>query len=77
VWNAISEWDVNGYENDVLGYTPWALAESISDYSWHTANIDIPYSDWYGYYYSSDSVEYFKYVQGNAGAFPTVPLQYN
>lgn len=76
VWNAISDWDVNAYQNGVLGHNPWTLADSIEEYIWHTTQIAIPESNWYGYYYynSSTQTKYFTYVQGNSGAFPSVEV---
>ncbi len=74
VWNAVSDWDVDAYQGWGLGHNPWTLASSIKEYSWYTEQIDIPETDWYGYYYynSSTNVKYFTYVQGDDGAFPSI-----
>lgn len=74
VWNAVSAWDVDAYQGWGLGHNPWTLADSIKEYKWYTEQIDIPESDWYGYYYynSSTGVKYFTYVQGDKGAFPSI-----
>lgn len=74
VWNAVSDWDVDAYQGWGLGHNPWTLASSIKEYSWYTEQIDIPETDWYGYYYynSSTNIKYFTYVQGDDGAFPSI-----
>lgn len=74
VWNAVSDWDVDAYQGWGLGHNPWTLASSIEEYGWYNEQIDIPESDWYGYYYynSSTEVKYFTYVQGDSGAFPSI-----
>lgn len=76
VWNAVSDWDVDAYHGWGQGYTPWMLAASIEEYSWHTSQINMPETNWYGYYYYSslNKEKYFTYVQGTSGAFPTVDV---
>ena len=74
VWNSVSDYSVNAYQGNGLGNNPWTLENSIKEYSWYINQIEIPRSDWYGYVSLSDNEKYFTYVQGNIGAFPTVPV---